>query len=166
MLAIQWARRIQSGKVTSIQIDMTADWQCLFEFFTDLYAYCTWLHRQQSCFCLWGWCLETKARPYFITIVSSGGHLYAPSLLLLSFNIECTWPWVYWWHLKAHTHARTHTHGTKQVKFVYTHTHAHTRANGCTWHIQVHAGNTGVFVVHMHSCTCTHVHANTHGLHK
>ncbi len=28
--------------------------------FTDLYAYCTWLHRQQSCFCLWGWCLETK----------------------------------------------------------------------------------------------------------
>lgn len=23
-------------------------------------AYWTWLHRQQSCFCLWGWRLETK----------------------------------------------------------------------------------------------------------
>ena len=63
-----------------------------------------------------------------------------------------------------HTHTHTHTHGTKQVKFVYTHTHTHT--NRCTWHIQVHTGNTGVCVVHVHSCACTHVHANTHGLHK
>lgn len=77
-------------------------------------------------------------------IVSSGGHLYALSLLLLSLNIECTWPWVYWWHLKAHTH------NTKQVKVVYTHTQ------------QVHVahsgphGNTGVCFMHIRSCTCTH----------
>ena len=64
----------------------------------------------------------------------------------------------------AHMHTHTHTRDKTGEICIYTHTHTHT--NRCTWHIQVHTGNTGVCVVHVHSCACTHAHANTHGLHK
>lgn len=86
-------------------------------------------------------------------IVSSGGHLYALYLLLLSLNIGCTLPWVYWWHLKAHTH--THTIQIRSKLYIHTHkqvTVAHSDPHG----------NTGVCFMHIQSCTCTHALTNTH----
>lgn len=83
--------------------------------------------------------------------MSSGGHLCAPSLVLLSFNTECTWPWVYWWHLKVHAYA----HLTQTGKScIYTHIQT------CIRCIQVHT-KTQVCA----SCTFTvgtHIVTNTY----
>lgn len=81
---------------------------------------------------------------------------------MLSLNVECTWPWVYWWHLKAHT--CTQTHNTNRCK-LYIHTHTHTQIKQV--HV-AHSGphkNTGVCFMHghMHAHTvCTNKSPNSH----